>query len=246
MRETTAKKENITNKKPLLKGEAVYIKKSLNEAARKNDLVRIAKENRQMKERTRGKHVQSFYSRDELAKAEKERSKYVRNISKSHQRNTRLDRASSGNKQSAGEQGPLNNFLNEKKKEFNLLITITQKDGRPLILKTARQVRQDVALQCGRPLPVFQHLSITKQKTKHSCLAKASRKTETSICQDLFVPGEMMEHEQSTASHRIEEECVNNHGSHLSVVQSPTIYNSTTTNNIPKSTQDDDTIPEIR
>jgi len=63
----------------------------------------------------RGKHVQSFYSRDELAEAEKERSKYVRNISKSHQRNMRLDRARLGNKQSTGEQGPLYNFLNEKK-----------------------------------------------------------------------------------------------------------------------------------
>ena len=113
--------------------------------------------------KTRGNHTQSTYSRDEMAKAEKQRQKYVRNISKSYRRGfnpNMKSKQSSENKTSFFEG--LDVTLKERLHELMMeslnqkqgtKFTITSKNGEPLKLKTARQIRNGQLFHKGNEIP---------------------------------------------------------------------------------------------
>mmetsp|Transcript_10227 Transcript_10227/g.20388 ORF Transcript_10227/g.20388 Transcript_10227/m.20388 type:complete len:184 (-) Transcript_10227:6-557(-) len=77
--------------KPKEKGEAIYNATPLHEVTRRKEQKRIQAENRSILARIRnGKNTKSFYDHKDMGRHEKERIKYIKNISKSYQREMRV------------------------------------------------------------------------------------------------------------------------------------------------------------
>ena len=87
-------RKSPTRLRPLQRGEAIYNKGGLHTVVRKREQNRIADENRAILARIKnGKNTRSFYDHGRMGKEEKERLKYIKNISKSYQRDVRVQKA---------------------------------------------------------------------------------------------------------------------------------------------------------
>ncbi len=137
--------------RPLMKGEAIYGKGGLHEITRKREQKRIQRENRKILENIRsGNNTRSFYDRGVMAKEEREREKYVKNISKKYKREERVRRAEARREMMRASAPSLADMGGPEMSEgYGQIMEPTMN----LTLRTARQIRDDVATQRGLPLP---------------------------------------------------------------------------------------------
>ena len=145
----------VDPKKPKQKGEAVFGMGGLNEVTRRKQHDKIASENREILTRIRGgKNTRSFYDHNVMGKDEVTRLKYIKNISKAHQRDTRVNKYNARKKMLAASM-PANTMFTPGMPETTGGAGYGQVlDGSMnLSLHTAKQIREDVATKRGMPLP---------------------------------------------------------------------------------------------
>ena len=154
-RGSSTRKKSPTRLRPLQRGEAIYNKGGLHTAVRKREQNRIANENRAILARIKnGKNTRSYYDHARMGKEEKERLKYIKNISKSYQRDVRVQKAQA-------RRSMLLNSASLSAPSFDVGSSYGGGEGYGQImdgamkvtLHTARQIREDVATQRGMPLP---------------------------------------------------------------------------------------------
>ncbi|GMI54097.1 hypothetical protein ScalyP_jg7700 [Parmales sp. scaly parma] len=143
--------------RPLMKGEAVHNKGGLHDVMRKKEQRRIADENRTIIQKLRaGAETKSFYDHNTMARAETQRIKYIKNISKKYNRDLRASKHQA-RKLLLSERLPEMNMTNgsgEGGEEGGGYGYSQVMDGAMnLTLHTAKQIRMDVANQRGMPLP---------------------------------------------------------------------------------------------
>ncbi|GMH91239.1 hypothetical protein TL16_g12000 [Triparma laevis f. inornata] len=142
--------------KPKARGEAIYNAPPLNAVTRRNEQSRIARENRAILARIRnGKNTKSHYDHGELGKEEKRRLRYIKNISKSYQRDIRVKKATARKNMmmaSVPTMGGLNQGSIDSAGMGGGYGSVLE-GGMSLSLHTAKQIREDVATQRGMPLP---------------------------------------------------------------------------------------------
>jgi len=152
--------------RPLQRGEAIYNKGGLHTVVRRREQNRIASENRAILQRIKnGKNTRSFYDRDVMGKEEKERLKYIKNISKSHQREMRVKKARARKAMMQSSMStnamfaPSGGMGSTESGGYGYNMAGSEGYGQILdssmkvSLHTARQIREDVATQRGMPLP---------------------------------------------------------------------------------------------
>ncbi|GMI36117.1 hypothetical protein TrCOL_g3762 [Triparma columacea] len=155
-RGSSTRKKSPTRLRPLQRGEAIYNKGGLHTAVRKREQNRIANENRAILARIKnGKNTRSYYDHARMGKEEKERLKYIKNISKSYQRDVRVQKAQA-------RRSMLQNSASLNAPSFDVGSRSygggegygqIMDGAMKVTLHTARQIREDVATKRGMPLP---------------------------------------------------------------------------------------------
>ena len=155
-RGSSTRKKSPTRLRPLQRGEAIYNKGGLHTAVRKREQNRIANENRAILARIKnGKNTRSYYDHARMGKEEKERLKYIKNISKSYQRDVRVQKAQARRsmlQNSASLNAPSFDVGSRSYgggEGYGQIMDSSMK----VTLHTARQIREDVATKRGMPLP---------------------------------------------------------------------------------------------
>ncbi|GMH89141.1 hypothetical protein TrST_g3310 [Triparma strigata] len=140
--------------KPKARGEAIYNAPPLNAVTRRNEQSRIAKENRAILARIRnGKNTKSHYDHGELGKEEKKRLRYIKNISKSYQREMRVKKSQARKQMMMANVPTINGGGSIDSSGMAGGYGSVLEGGMSLSLHTAKQIREDVATQRGMPLP---------------------------------------------------------------------------------------------
>lgn len=138
--------------RPLQRGEAIYDKGGLHTAVRRREQNRIVSENRAILQRIKsGKNTRSFYDHNVMARQEKERSRHIKNISKSYQREVRVKKAAARRRimQSSMPTVFAPSGASMDSSGYGQIMDSSMK----ISLHTAKQIREDVATQRGLPLP---------------------------------------------------------------------------------------------
>jgi len=130
------------------------------------------------------KNIRSSYSRDALAEAEKTRSQYVRNISRAHRRRYRMPSNENTKSGEISQIEPPLLLADKVDIEADIdLMTISREDGKPIRLRTAQQIRKDIArsIHEGGPLPDYERSWLFRSdgKRKNEVEIKGDRMTSS-------------------------------------------------------------------